>query len=419
VVVISAMGKTTNRLLAAADAAAAGDLAGARAAAAELRAFHQAEAAPAVRPGSLDQVFAGHFRDLDAALAEIAGAGAVSPRLADQVAAYGELLASAILAEALKAAGIDAAWIDCRQVVVTDDAFTRAQPDYEVTDERLCAVLEPLLAAGRVPVVGGYVGATRDGVTTTLGKEGSDFSAAIVGAALGAEEVQILTDVDGILTADPRLVAGARRVPALSFAEALELDCSGSKKPHPGTLGPASRRGVPIRVLHARRPEALGTLIGPRPAGPPAIRSIVCRGNSHLLYACAGEAHAGNGFLPGVLALCERFRPALLVLGATAAGVPLALARAERLAEVRAALSRVSEVGVAPGQAVISLVSEDLAESPALVERALAAAGEWEPRLVVDGAACPAVRFLVDEDGSAAAVAAVHARLFPEGSAEA
>src|SRR5262249_32132797 len=151
-----------------------------------------------------------------------------SPRAADLVASLGELLASAILARALARAGIDAAWVDCRRVLVTDDLFTRANPDYPATAERLRAAVAPLLDAGRVPVVGGYGGATAAGVPTTLGYEGSDFSAAIFGAALGAREVQLWTDVDGILTADPTLVPGARPVAALTFAEALELASSGS-----------------------------------------------------------------------------------------------------------------------------------------------------------------------------------------------
>jgi aspartate kinase len=420
-VVVSAMAKTTRHLLAAAEAAAAGNLGLAREGAARLCAFHERESRPVVPEGSLDAVFAERFAELDSGLAEIAAAHALSPRAADLVASFGELLSSAILAQALAAAGIDAACLDCRQVLVTDDLFTRANPDYAATGARLAAAVPPLLAAGRVPVVGGYVGATAAGVTTTLGYEGSDFSAAIFGAALGAEEVQIWTDVDGILTADPALVPGARPVAALSFAEALELACSGSKKPHPGTLEPASRGNVPIRVLNSRHPEAPGTRIGPRPEGappePPAIRSIACRRHDHLLYVMPHPAHPANGFFPAVYARCAGLRPAVMVLGATGAGVPLALDRAERLAEVEAALAgTAAEVGVVPGRTVVSILSADLATSPELAARALAAAAEWEPRLVVDGAAAPCVRFLVGDRDAAAAVAAVHARLF-EGEA--
>jgi aspartokinase len=212
-------------------------------------------------------------------------------------------------------------------------------------------------------VLGGYVGATPEGVTTTLGKEGSDFSAAIVGAALGAEEVQIWTDVDGILTADPRLVPEARVVPSLSFAEALELACSGSKKPHPGTIEPARRGDVPIRVLNSRNPEAGGTLIGRRAAGtPPRILSLACRTSAHPLFAW-----------PGIPA----------------------------------------RESLEPGTAVISLVSEDLATSPELAARALAAAAGYEPCLVCEGAA-PAVRFKVGEAEAPRVLAELHARLIRE-----
>ncbi|HYH46585.1 MAG TPA: aspartate kinase [Thermoanaerobaculia bacterium] len=428
-VVVSAMAKTTRQLLAAGGAAAAGDLAAARALAAEIRAYHQRESAPVTAPGALDGVFESLFGELDAALIEAAEAGALTPRLADRIAGYGELLSSAILAEALRFAGIAAGHVDCRRVLVTDDRFTRAQPLYDETDARLREALLPLVDSGRVAVLGGYVGATRDGVTTTLGYEGSDFSAAIVGAALAAEEVQIWTDVDGILTADPNLVPGARVVPFLSFGEALELACSGSKKPHPGTLGPARRKGVPIRVLNSRRPQAPGTLIGPRPeasrpAGRPAVKSIACRAHDHLLYALPAPSHAGNGFRPGVFALCERFQPSLMVLGATAAGVPLALDRADRLAEVRAAfgaLAEVGELGVVPGRTAVTLVSDDLATNRELAERVLAALAElaeindFEPRLVLEGVAAPNVRLLVEPEQAGGVVARLHEALLEEG----
>jgi len=425
-VVVSAMAKTTRHLAAAAEAAAAGNLALARDGAARLRAFHAREAAPVTPAGSLDALFAERFAELDRALAEIARAGALSPQAADLVASFGELLSSAILAQALASDGIKAVGLDCRRLLVTDGLFTRANPDYAATAERLAAAVPPLLAAGVVPVVGGYVGATAEGVTTTLGYEGSDFSAAIFGAALGAEEVQLWTDVDGILTADPALVPAARPVAALSFAEALELACSGSKKPHPGTIEPASRAKVPIRILNSRRPEAPGTRIGPtidpsQGSAGPAIRSIACRRHDHLLYAMPRLDHRSNGFLPAVYDRCARLRPALMVLGgigATGGGVPLALDRAERLAEVQAALAETAaEVGVVPGRTVVSILSDDLATSPELASRALAAAAEWEPRLVVDGAAAPCVRFLVGDRDAAAAVAAVHARLFGEEAA--
>jgi aspartate kinase len=422
VVVVSAMAKTTRRLLEAAEAAAAGSLAEALAGCDGLREFHRREAeaaVPAAGRASLDAALERTFGELRRLLEHLAGERRLSPRDADAAAAWGEVLASEILSLALPRFGIDAAWIDARRVIVTDDRFTRARPLYEETEARLRAAILPAVERGAVPVVGGYIGATREGVVTTLGKEGSDFSAAIVGAAVGAAEVQIWTDVDGILTADPRLVPGARRVRTLSFAESLELACSGAKKPHFGTLGPAGRAGVPIRVLDSRDGAGEGTLVGRRrSAGPATVKSLACRPNDCLLHVVprpAAASAAGEAFADQVLAAVERLRPALLVLRLDAGGTDLALDRADRLAEAREALAEAGEIGVLHGRAVVSLVSEDLAADPGLVARTLAAAADYQPRLVIAGAAAPAVRCLVELEDLPAAVAILHRRLFPDG----
>jgi aspartate kinase len=418
IVVVSAMAKTTRRLLEAAAAAAEGKRDVARAIFDDLESYHRREAQAVVPPPgrpALDAALDPYFNELRARLDEIASARALTPRNADAVASYGELLASTILSFALSHSGIDAAWVDCRRVLVTDDDFTRARPLYGPTDARLRETLLPLLRAGRVPVVGGYVGATLQGVTTTLGKEGSDFSAAIVGAALGAEEVQIWTDVEGMRTADPQLYPGARRIRTLSFAEALELSCSGAKKPHYGTLGPASRAGVPIRILDSRQPEAEGTVIGRRnPEAPPTIKSIACRTNDHLICTQTVGTAAGDGLLASLFEICERFRPSLLVLGPHG---DLALDRHDRLTEIHPALlsavGQSAELWITRGRAVVSLVSEDLASHPELVRRALEAGRSFEPRLVLTGVAAPVVRLLTDEDQLPGLIARLHEELLP------
>ncbi|HVR95687.1 MAG TPA: aspartate kinase [Thermoanaerobaculia bacterium] len=418
-VVVSAMGKTTNKLLQSAEAAAAGDTGTALAGFEELRETHRRQAhgivSEALRP-RLDAALDGWFAELHTLLGELAATRALTPRAADAAAGFGELLASRILSLALESHGVGSAWVDCRQVLVTDAAFTRAKPLYGPTDARLRQAVEPAVGRGTVPVVGGYVGATPEGVTTTLGKEGSDFSAAIFGAALGAEEVQIWTDVDGIMTADPRVVPGARRVPSLSFAEALELACSGAKKPHPGTLEPASRANVPIRILNSTRAEGPGegTLIGRRETGRPGrpvIQSITCRANTCSLLLLPLGPWAGDGFLPRVLEAARRFRPSLMTLSTEAKSADLALDQGDSLTEIQSELQRLARVDVGPGSGVVSVVSEDLATHPELVERVLDAARSWKPRLVRDGAACATVRCLVDEADLHEVVATLHDRL--------
>jgi aspartate kinase len=433
VVVVSAMAKTTQRLLEAAAAAAAGDREGTLAVYDEIETYHRRESHGVVPPAgraALDAALDPTFNELRTQLDELLATHALTPRAADAVASFGEILASTILAFAFSHASqgaIDAAWVDCRRVIVTDHDYTRARPLYGPTDARLRETLLPLLRAGRVPVLGGYVGATLQGVTTTLGKEGSDFSAAIVGAALGAEEVLIWTDVDGMRTADPRIFPGARRVRTLSFAEALELSCSGAKKPHYGTLGPASRANVPIRILDSRHPEAegpaAGTIIGRRdPRARPTIKSIACRTNAHLI-AARGTGEVGNALLGSVFEVCERFRPSLLVLGQQADGGDLALDREDRLAEIHSALlsavEHSAELWVTRGRPVVSLVSEDLATHPELAARALEAGRGFEPRLVLEGVAAPTVRLLAEEDQLAELIARLHAELLPGGADEA
>jgi aspartate kinase len=424
VIVVSAMAKTTNRLLAAADAAAAGDRERALALFDEIETFHRRVSHEVVPPAgrqALDAALDPYFNELHIQLDEIRATRALTPRAADAVAGFGELLSSTILAFAFTHSGIDAAWVDCRRVIVTDHDFTRARPLYGPTDARLRETLLPLLRAGRAPVVGGYVGATLEGVTTTLGKEGSDFSAAIVGAALGAEEVLIWTDVDGMRTADPRIFPGARRVRTLSFAEALELACSGAKKPHHGTLGPASRAGVPIRILDSRHPGAEGTVIGRRnPDAPPTVKSISCRANAHLISVrAAGGGGDGGELLAALFEVCERFRPSLMVIGPAG---ELALDREDRLAEIHAALLSAvgdkAELWVTRGKAVVSLVSEDLATHPELARRVLEVGSDFEPRLVLRGVAAPVVRLLAEEEQLPGLLARLHAELLPGGAGE-
>ncbi len=423
VVVVSAMAKTTRRLLEAADAAAAGDRAETLAAFDEIETYHRREShgvvPPAGRP-ALDAALDPYFNELRIQLDELLATRALTPRVADAVASFGELLASTILAFAFTHKHVDAAWVDCRRVIVTDHDFTRARPLYGPTDARLRETLLPLLRAGRVPVMGGYVGATLQGVTTTLGKEGSDFSAAIVGAALGAEEVLIWTDVDGMRTADPRVFAGARRVRTLSFGEALELSCSGAKKPHYGTLGPASRADVPIRILDSRHPGAEGTVIGRRDLdAPPTVKSIACRDNAHLISARATYGGGGGQLLVSLFEVCERFRPALMVIGPDG---DLALDREDRLAEIHSALlsavGGAAELWVTRGRTVVSLVSEDLATHPELAARILEVAGDFEPRLVLRGVAAPTIRLLADEDQIPGLIARLHGELLPGGPDE-
>ena len=264
VLVISALSKVTDQLMNAGWAAAEGRLEPARESLQALRVRHESVASDLLTEeecGSLSRELAEEFQLLDNVLCKIAWEKAFTPQSQDRLLGGGEALSSKLLHRALRAAELDAALVDAKQCIVTDAAHTRATPLWAETNARLNAVLVPLLDAGRVPVMGGFVGATQDGIPTTLGRGGSDFSASIVGAALHANHIEIWTDVDGIMTTDPNLCADARRVARMSFDEAADLAYFGAKVLHPATLVPAMRSNVPVWVLNSRNPEGPGTEI--------------------------------------------------------------------------------------------------------------------------------------------------------------
>ncbi|CAA9577934.1 MAG: Aspartokinase [uncultured Thermomicrobiales bacterium] len=288
VVVASAMRGVTDRLLAAASAAARGDRAASRAALRLLREQHLTAVEEA-----LDEHATRHEvgREVSARLAQLRRIltgvtllGELSPRSLDRVAGWGEGCLVPILAGALRERGVAAAAIGAERVIVTDERFGAANPDLAATSARAAAILRPLLDAGTVPVIGGFVGATPAGAMTTLGRGGSDFSASILGHALGAREVWIWTDVNGVLSADPRLVPDARPLPALSYAEAGELSYFGAKVLHPRTIVPAAAKGIPLRILNTFEPEFPGTIIaGEAPPAEGVVRALTSIGQATLI----------------------------------------------------------------------------------------------------------------------------------------
>src|SRR5438132_6579559 len=199
--------------------------------------------------------------ELAALVERIGREPALRARLQDEIVSYGERLSAPLVAAVLAAAGLPARHVDARRCIVTDESPGRATPDPAATAARTRAELVPLLDAGMIPVLGGYIGASAAGVTTTLGRGGSDYTAALVGAALGAGEIQIWTDVSGVQTADPRVVTGARTIPSLSYAEAAELAYFGAKVLHPKTIQPAKGRGIPVRICNSRAPDDPGALV--------------------------------------------------------------------------------------------------------------------------------------------------------------
>jgi aspartate kinase len=277
VVVVSAIGKTTDRLLGIAEQAAAGKTDQYKEASEQLRAIHLA-AAPRLVHWKVKQ----HFTELNALLEEITRAGHLSPAMLDAVASFGERLSSVIVCGALVLKGVPAQHLDARQVIVTDDRHNEASPRILETYAKVRRAIGWKLS--RVVVMGGFIGATEDGVTTTLGRGGSDLTASLVGAALSADEIQIWTDVDGMLACDPRILPGGKCLDTISYEEAGQMARFGAKVLHPATVEPAMRKDIPMVIRNSRNLQAGGTRIVATPAGPArTVKSIACQGSQIAL----------------------------------------------------------------------------------------------------------------------------------------
>ena len=187
--------------------------------------------------------------------------GEATPRAMDAVVSLGERLSVRLLAAALQAAGTPSQFIETTHLIITDDDFQSAHPDLEKTSENIQKIIEPLLAHGQIPILTGFIGATEEGTTTTLGRGGSDYSAAIIGATLPADEVWIWTDVTGVMTADPRIVQSARTIPEVSYREMAELSYFGAKVLHPKAVRPVVEKGIPVRICNTFEPREKGTYI--------------------------------------------------------------------------------------------------------------------------------------------------------------
>ena len=390
-VVVSAMSGVTDALLQIAITAGASKMDEALARVEQLRARHLAAARTLVPSANsltpLLVAIEAQFDELAAVVKALGVLREVSPRTLDVVAAMGETLSSQIVAAALNAAGLPGEWIDARRAIVTDDAHTCAVPDTPATDAALRATVLPAIAAGRVPVLGGFVGATPDGHTTTLGRGGSDYSGALVGAGIGASEIQIWTDVDGMLTADPRIVSEPRLVSRLSFAEAAELAYFGAKVLHPSTILPAVKRNIPVRILNSRKADGEGTTITADP--PPSatlLTGLAAKRDVTVVDITSSRMLMAYGFLRQVFEVFERFKTAVDVVTTSEVSVSVTVDDRRRLDAIVEALSAFAEVSTEPEMALLCAVGDRLRNEPAIAARAVAVLEEVPLRMISQAA---------------------------------
>jgi aspartate kinase len=418
VVVVSAMAKVTDQLLTMARAAGSGDRDTALKLSRALRERHYNAAGELLGTGIFTQFHSeleSDFDSLDELLRGIAAVGELTPRTSDYVAAHGELLSSKLITAAFSARGLDATMIDSRECVVTDGTHTRATPFFEETNERLKAKIVPLLAAGRVPVMGGFIGSTKAGVTTTIGRGGSDFSAAIVGAGLGAERIEIWTDVDGMMTTDPNVCPEARRIKVISFDEAAELAYFGAKVLHPATVLPAVQKNIPVYILNSRNPSCEGTRITARaPHCRNSFKAIAAKKRITIVDVAAPRMLLAHGFLKAIFEAFDRHRVPVDVVSTSEVSVSLTVDSNESIPALAADLAKLADVKYEGRKAIVCLVGENLRETPGIAARVFGELADVKIRMISQGASEINLTFVIEEDDVPGVVQRLHKTFFSD-----
>ena len=389
-VVVSAMSRVTDGLLGVADSAGASHLAEALSRTQLIRERHIASARELVGGAALAPLLSQIDAELDG-LTDVIKAltvlREVSPRTLDVVAAVGELLSSRIVAAALTCAGVPAEWVDSRLAIVTNNEHTRATPLSKETNEKLRSIVGPILDGGRVAVLGGFVGATLAGHTTTLGRGGSDYSGALVGAGVDAAEIQIWTDVDGMLSADPRVIKNAKLVDHLSFAEAAELAYFGAKVLHPSTILPAVERNIPVRILNSWKPSAAGTLItGPGSSTRAGLTGLASKRDVTVIDITSTRMLEAYGFLRRVFEVFERFRTAVDMVTTSEVSVSVTVDDVRHLDEIEEALSEFAAVSVERNMSLLCAVGDVLQHEPEIAARVIGVLEEVPLRMISQAA---------------------------------
>ncbi|MEX1186794.1 MAG: lysine-sensitive aspartokinase 3 [Gemmatimonadaceae bacterium] len=418
IVVVSALGGATNGLLAVAEQSAKGHLIGALRGVENLRDRHLAVCGELLGTSSAATEISAELSALFDELASLAEAlktlGHVTPRSFDAIASIGEQCSSQLVTAVLCERGIPAQLVEAGDVMITDASFMQAVPKTEAIAEQSRAILLPILKEGKVPVLGGFVGRTADGITTTLGRGGSDYSASLIGAALHAEAIEIWTDVDGMMTGDPRVVKGAQPIERIRFDEASELASFGAKVLHPSTIAPAVRIGIPVYVLNSNRPELPGTLItfdAPRRA----VTAIAGRAGITLVRVRAARMLLAHGFLRRVFEVFERHTTSVDVVATSEVSVSMTLDDVSRLDSIVVDLSALGDVSVEHDRGIVAIVGAGIADHSDAMGRALACFTGSTVHMISLSATAINLTAVVDSGRVGDIMRGLHAEFFEDG----
>ncbi|HEY9227933.1 MAG TPA: aspartate kinase, partial [Gemmatimonadaceae bacterium] len=406
----------TNALISLAEQAAKGHLIGAIRAVEELRERHLAQA----------EILLGSTKDALETCAELsamidelahlaealATLGDLTPRSLDAITAYGEKMSSLLCVAAFKRMGIPAVHVDATDVMITDSSFCRAEPQPDDIAEACRKMVLPHVRKKKVPVLGGYIGSAKGtGITTTLGRGGSDYSASLFGAAVKADAIEIWTDVDGMLTADPRVVPNAKLIEQIAFDEASELASFGAKVLHPNTIAPAVRLGIPVYVLNSLRAEGTGTKITFE-APKRAVSAIAGKNNVSLVKVGSPRMLLTEGFLRSLFEIFERHGTSVDVVATSEVSVSLTVDDPARLEAIVSDLRALGDVSVERNRGIVAVVGGAIADGGEAMARAVGAIGDVRIHMLSLSATGINLTMVVDDEQVKPAMQRLHAAFF-------
>ena len=417
VVVVSALSGVTNDLVAASEAARSCDIDLVNDIISRVRQRHDEVALQLVQQKfdfydtfikQLDK----QIEQIHTILKGIALLGEITERAKDKVMSIGEKLSSVLFAYSMMMRSLPGEHVHSEDVIITNECFGGATPIMEQTRGAAEAVLRPMLERNRIPVMGGFIGRTLAGATTTLGRNGSDYSAAIVGAALGADEVQIWTDVDGLLTCDPRVVPGARVIERLSYVEAAELAWFGAKL-HPRTLEPAIDARIPVRVLNTHNPASAGTLIThDGDTQRSGARSIARKKGITVVNMTSNKMLGVSGFLARLFAVFEELEIAVDLIATSEVSVSVTIEEKHNLEALKERLRGIADVDVLENQCIVAVVGNRLMTDSGVGARVLEALSGMPLAMLSLSRSGLNLSAVVSDDNADGALRSIHTALF-------
>lgn len=422
-VVLSAMSGVTNSLIAAGDKAVARDLKGALTEVQSIRKKHdeaidQALGNDAAYAQKVKDSLTPHFEELEVILKGVSYLGELSKRSVDAISGMGELLSSKVVAAIAEHQGTPSAWVDAREVMATDDTFGRATPLSDEIEKNAQAKMAKPSKDGKIVITQGFIGSTANGVTTTLGRGGSDYSAAIFGAALKADEIQIWTDVDGMMTSDPRLVPEAKVIDEVGFQEAAELAYFGAKVLHPLTIKPAIEQGIPVRILNTMRPDAPGTIIkadkeidraddDTRP-----ICAIAAKKGITALFISSFKMLMAHGFLSKVFAIFDRHSTSIDLIATSEVSVSLTVDRTDDLDSIIRELKDLGDVRIMTDVSIVSVVGRQFRDKSGIAGEVFSALTNVNIIMISGGASDINLSFVVSNEDADKSIKQLHKHFF-------